>query len=93
MDRSHSHSSHHSHDGQAIRSSKSYNSGNINESGRVDAMSLARPKSDKEIEDRFVEFMVGCLDISSYYFNKNNIMNNNIVTQKKTQNGNISRAS
>ncbi|KAF9356289.1 hypothetical protein BGX26_005472 [Mortierella sp. AD094] len=60
MDRSHSHTGHHNHpnhDAQSIRSYRSSTSGTVSEAGRADAMSLARPRTDQEIEDRFVDFM------------------------------------
>ncbi|KAF9363124.1 hypothetical protein BGX34_004815 [Mortierella sp. NVP85] len=68
MDRSHSsHSSnsggpshrrnHSNHDAQSIRSHRSSTSGTVSDAGRTEAMSLARPRTDQEIEDRFVEFM------------------------------------
>ncbi|KAG0250651.1 hypothetical protein BG011_008195 [Mortierella polycephala] len=59
MDRSVSHHNQHhhhaSHDAHSIQSHKSSPSGS--EAGRTEAMSLARPRTDQEIEDRFVDFM------------------------------------
>ncbi|KAG0052875.1 hypothetical protein BGZ83_002023 [Gryganskiella cystojenkinii] len=63
MDRSNSHSRHQSlhdnnnNDTQSVRSYKTSTSGTVSESGRTEAMSLARPRTDQEIEDRFVDFM------------------------------------
>ncbi|KAG0009907.1 hypothetical protein BGZ80_001945, partial [Entomortierella chlamydospora] len=60
MDRSHSHTGHRSSsscDSQSILSYRSSTSGTASEAGRMDAMSLTRPRTDQEIEDRFVDFM------------------------------------
>ncbi|KAG0049422.1 hypothetical protein BGZ83_005772 [Gryganskiella cystojenkinii] len=42
-------------DAQSVRSFRTSTSGS--EAGRTEAMSLARPRTDQEIEDRFVDFM------------------------------------
>ncbi|KAF9147778.1 hypothetical protein BG015_010519, partial [Linnemannia schmuckeri] len=55
MDRSNSYKD--DYDTQSIRSFWSSTSGSISEAGRTEAMSLARPRTDQEIEDRFVDFM------------------------------------
>ncbi|KAF9122342.1 hypothetical protein BGW39_009803 [Mortierella sp. 14UC] len=55
MDRSHSYKN--DYDTQSIRSFRSSTSGSVSEPGRTEAMSLARPRTDQEIEDRFVDFM------------------------------------
>ncbi|KAG0323772.1 hypothetical protein BG004_003617, partial [Podila humilis] len=44
-------------DTMSIRSFKTSTSGTASEAGRTEAMSLARPRNDQEIEDRFVDFM------------------------------------
>ncbi|KAG0347011.1 hypothetical protein BG004_000301 [Podila humilis] len=44
-------------DAVSIRSYRSSTSGTVSEAGRTEAMSLARPRTDQEIEDRFVDFM------------------------------------
>ncbi|KAF9017972.1 hypothetical protein BGZ52_004645, partial [Haplosporangium bisporale] len=41
----------------SIRSYRSSTSGTVSEAGKTEAMSLARPRTDQEIEDRFVDFM------------------------------------
>ncbi|KAF9582632.1 hypothetical protein BGW38_010954, partial [Lunasporangiospora selenospora] len=47
-----------SHDTQSVRSYRTSTSGTPSEAGRAEAAaSLARPKTDQEIEDRFVDFM------------------------------------
>ncbi|KAI1302148.1 hypothetical protein EDD11_005716 [Mortierella claussenii] len=53
MNRSNSRNS--NHDTQSIRSHRSSNS--VSEVGKADVMPLARPRTDQEIEDRFVDFM------------------------------------
>jgi len=61
MDRSNTHGrhlSHHDNDAQSVRSHRTSASGTVSEAGRTEAMSLARPRTDQEIEDRFVDFMV-----------------------------------
>ncbi|KAF9921658.1 hypothetical protein FBU30_008285 [Linnemannia zychae] len=55
MDRSNSYKN--DHDVQSIRSFRSSTSGSVSEASRTEAMSLARPQTDQEIEDRFVDFM------------------------------------
>ncbi|KAF9089573.1 hypothetical protein BGX23_006574 [Mortierella sp. AD031] len=55
MDRSNSYKN--DYDTQSIRSLRSSTSGSVSEAGRTEAMSLARPRTDQEIEDRFVDFM------------------------------------
>ncbi|KAF9394110.1 hypothetical protein BGX21_010485 [Mortierella sp. AD011] len=60
MDRSYSHTGHHSnsnHDPQSTLSYRLSTSGTVSEAGRTEAMSLTRPRTDQEIEDRFVDFM------------------------------------
>ncbi|KAF8940983.1 hypothetical protein BGZ58_003405 [Dissophora ornata] len=59
MDRSTSHNgSHHNHPNHDAQSMRSYRSStSVSEAGRTEAMSLARPRTDQEIEDRFVDFM------------------------------------
>lgn len=42
----------------SVRSFRTSTSGTASEAGRTEAMSLARPRNDQEIEDRFVDFMV-----------------------------------
>lgn len=42
----------------SIRSYRSSTSGTVSEAGKTDAMSLARPRTDQEVEDRFFDFMV-----------------------------------
>ncbi|KAG0019125.1 hypothetical protein BGZ82_000238 [Podila clonocystis] len=44
-------------DAISIRSYRSSTSGTVSEAGRTEAMSLARPRTDQEIEDRFLDFM------------------------------------
>ncbi|KAF8928493.1 hypothetical protein BGZ52_003270, partial [Haplosporangium bisporale] len=44
-------------DTMSIRSFRTSTSGTASEAGRTEAMSLARPRNDQEIEDRFVDFM------------------------------------
>ncbi|KAF9936663.1 hypothetical protein BGZ67_002157 [Mortierella alpina] len=44
-------------DTQSVRSFRTSTSGTPSEAGRTEAMSLARPRTDQEIEDRFVDFM------------------------------------
>ncbi|KAF9956390.1 hypothetical protein BGZ72_002808 [Mortierella alpina] len=44
-------------DTQSVRSYRTSTSGTASEAGRTEAMSLARPRTDQEIEDRFVDFM------------------------------------
>lgn len=56
MDRTNSYKN--DYDTQSIRSFRSSTSGSVSEAGRTEAMSLARPRTDQEIEDRFVDFMV-----------------------------------
>ncbi|KAG0317729.1 hypothetical protein BG000_004435, partial [Podila horticola] len=41
----------------SVRSFRTSTSGTASEAGRTEAMSLARPRNDQEIEDRFVDFM------------------------------------
>ncbi|KAG0279795.1 hypothetical protein BGZ95_000200 [Linnemannia exigua] len=55
MDRSNSYKN--DYDTQSIRSFRSSTSGSVSEAGRTEAMSLARPRTDQEVEDRFVDFM------------------------------------
>ncbi|KAH7045424.1 hypothetical protein BKA57DRAFT_79829 [Linnemannia elongata] len=55
MDRTNSYKN--DNDTQSIRSFRSSTSGSVSEAGRTEAMSLARPRTDQEIEDRFVDFM------------------------------------
>ncbi|GJJ73060.1 hypothetical protein EMPS_05418 [Entomortierella parvispora] len=60
MDRSNTHGRHpslHDNDAQSVRSHRTSASGTVSEAGRTEAMSLARPRTDQEIEDRFVDFM------------------------------------
>jgi hypothetical protein len=45
------------YDAQSVRSYRTSTSGTASEAGRTEAMSLARPRTDQEIEDRFVDFM------------------------------------
>ncbi|KAF9357922.1 hypothetical protein BGX26_002860 [Mortierella sp. AD094] len=45
------------YDAQSIRSYRTSTSGTMSEAGRTEIMSLARPRTDQEIEDRFVDFM------------------------------------
>lgn len=49
-------------DAISIRSYRSSTSGTVSEAGRTEAMSLARPRTDQEIEDRFLDFMVSPKD-------------------------------
>ncbi|KAG0026509.1 hypothetical protein BGZ81_006308 [Podila clonocystis] len=44
-------------DTMSVRSFRTSTSGTASEAGRTEAMSLARPRNDQEIEDRFVDFM------------------------------------
>ncbi|CAO3564056.1 unnamed protein product [Mortierella alpina] len=44
-------------DTQSVQSFRTSTSGTASEAGRTEAMSLARPRTDQEIEDRFVDFM------------------------------------
>jgi hypothetical protein len=66
MDRSNSYRN--DHDSQSIRSFRSSTSGSVSEAGRTEAMSLARPRTDQEIEDRFVDFMVSGYNTSQIFF-------------------------
>ncbi|KAH7056568.1 hypothetical protein BKA57DRAFT_522682, partial [Linnemannia elongata] len=52
-------------DTQSIRSYRTSTSGTASEAGRAEALSMTRPRSDQEIEDRFVDVIVGAYDFST----------------------------
>ncbi|KAF9925656.1 hypothetical protein FBU30_004607 [Linnemannia zychae] len=67
----------HNFDTQSVRSYRTSTSGTTSEAGRAEALSMARPRSDQEIEDRFVDVIArkrveGYIDKTSpeYYVRK-----------------------
>lgn len=52
-------------DTQSVRSYRTSTSGTASEAGRAEVLSMTRPPSDQEIEDRFVDVIVGTYDLST----------------------------